>query len=192
MAKNKGMPDYSDIPLSSQEYWFYSISKRAKAANLDAIHDTVHEMARDEARHGKAFARYIPTSEHSPLKLALKSSRISSLTPLATPTARTGSGLALYKCMSNIFKISLDACLNVCYLNKRLYFKAVIRTSFFDNNSNNYYFLYFNKILTKVKSLSKLPRTERIALMPMWILTLILYAETVMKFWTFGWRMSFW
>lgn len=28
---------------------------RAKAANLDAIHDTVHEMARDEARHGKAF-----------------------------------------------------------------------------------------------------------------------------------------
>ncbi len=31
------------------------IAKRAKAANLDAIHDTVHEMARDEARHGKAF-----------------------------------------------------------------------------------------------------------------------------------------
>ena len=27
----------------------------AKAQNLDAIHDTVHEMARDEARHGKAF-----------------------------------------------------------------------------------------------------------------------------------------
>ena len=27
----------------------------AKALNLDAIHDTVHEMARDEARHGKAF-----------------------------------------------------------------------------------------------------------------------------------------
>lgn len=32
------------------------LAKRAKAANLDAIHDTVHEMARDEARHGKAFA----------------------------------------------------------------------------------------------------------------------------------------
>ena len=30
-------------------------AKRAKAANLEAIHDTVHEMARDEARHGKAF-----------------------------------------------------------------------------------------------------------------------------------------
>ena len=32
-----------------------SLAKRVKAANLDAIHDTVHEMARDEARHGKAF-----------------------------------------------------------------------------------------------------------------------------------------
>ena len=31
------------------------LAKRAKAANLDAIHDTVHEMAKDEARHGKGF-----------------------------------------------------------------------------------------------------------------------------------------
>ena len=31
------------------------IAKLAKSLNLDAIHDTVHEMARDEARHGKAF-----------------------------------------------------------------------------------------------------------------------------------------
>ena len=31
------------------------LAKRAKAQDLDAIHDTVHEMARDEARHGKAF-----------------------------------------------------------------------------------------------------------------------------------------
>ena len=31
------------------------LAKRAKALNLDAIHDTVHEMARDEARHGIAF-----------------------------------------------------------------------------------------------------------------------------------------
>ena len=31
------------------------LAKRAKALNLDAMHDTVHEMARDEARHGKAF-----------------------------------------------------------------------------------------------------------------------------------------
>ena len=34
----------------------FELAKLAKAANLDAIHDTVHEMARDEARHGKAFA----------------------------------------------------------------------------------------------------------------------------------------
>ena len=32
------------------------LAKMAKQLNLDAIHDTVHEMARDEARHGKAFA----------------------------------------------------------------------------------------------------------------------------------------
>ncbi|MBS5734832.1 MAG: NADH peroxidase [Clostridiales bacterium] len=32
------------------------LAVRAKKLGLDAIHDTVHEMARDEARHGKAFA----------------------------------------------------------------------------------------------------------------------------------------
>lgn len=31
------------------------IARRAKELNLDAIHDTVHEMAKDEARHGKGF-----------------------------------------------------------------------------------------------------------------------------------------
>ena len=31
------------------------IAKNAKAQNLDAIHDTVHEMAKDEARHGQGF-----------------------------------------------------------------------------------------------------------------------------------------
>ena len=31
------------------------IAKLAKAQGLDAIHDTVHEMARDEARHGQGF-----------------------------------------------------------------------------------------------------------------------------------------
>ena len=31
------------------------LAGRAKKANLDAIHDTVHEMAKDEARHGCAF-----------------------------------------------------------------------------------------------------------------------------------------
>ena len=34
----------------------FELAKMAKKLNLDAIHDTVHEMARDEARHGKAFA----------------------------------------------------------------------------------------------------------------------------------------
>ena len=31
------------------------IATLAKALNWDAIHDTVHEMAKDEARHGKGF-----------------------------------------------------------------------------------------------------------------------------------------
>ena len=31
------------------------IATKAKQLNLDAIHDTVHEMCKDEARHGKAF-----------------------------------------------------------------------------------------------------------------------------------------
>ena len=33
----------------------FDLAKMAKEHGLDAIHDTVHEMARDEARHGKAF-----------------------------------------------------------------------------------------------------------------------------------------
>ena len=32
-----------------------ALAKRAKELNLDAIHDTVHEMAKDEARHGRGF-----------------------------------------------------------------------------------------------------------------------------------------
>lgn len=31
------------------------LATRAKEENLDAIHDTVHEMCKDEARHGRAF-----------------------------------------------------------------------------------------------------------------------------------------
>ena len=33
-----------------------ALAAKAKQLNLDAIHDTVHEMAKDEARHGCAFA----------------------------------------------------------------------------------------------------------------------------------------
>ena len=32
---------------------------QAKQLNLDAIHDTVHEMAKDEARHGCAFEGFL-------------------------------------------------------------------------------------------------------------------------------------
>ena len=34
----------------------FEIAKKAKQLGYDAIHDTVHEMAKDEARHGAAFA----------------------------------------------------------------------------------------------------------------------------------------
>ena len=33
----------------------FELAKLCKKHNLDALHDTIHEMARDEARHGKAF-----------------------------------------------------------------------------------------------------------------------------------------
>lgn len=33
-----------------------ALATKAKEQNLDAIHDTVHEMCKDEARHGAAFA----------------------------------------------------------------------------------------------------------------------------------------
>ncbi|MCL1809108.1 MAG: NADH peroxidase [Clostridiales bacterium] len=36
-----------------------ALAKLAKELNLDAIHDTVHEMAKDEARHGKAFEGFL-------------------------------------------------------------------------------------------------------------------------------------
>ena len=32
-----------------------ALAKRAKELGYDAIHDTVHEMAKDEARHGAGF-----------------------------------------------------------------------------------------------------------------------------------------
>ena len=55
MARVAHREGYPEIGL----YWAtegkFELAKRAKAANLDAIHDTVHEMAKDEARHGKAF-----------------------------------------------------------------------------------------------------------------------------------------
>ncbi len=35
------------------------IARKAKELGLDAIHDTVHEMAKDEARHGRAFQGFL-------------------------------------------------------------------------------------------------------------------------------------
>ena len=52
VAHREGYPEIG-------EYWRRAAleeAEQAKELNLDAIHDTVHEMARDEARHGKAFA----------------------------------------------------------------------------------------------------------------------------------------
>ena len=37
----------------------FDLALCAKKNNLDAIHDTVHEMARDEARHGKALKGFL-------------------------------------------------------------------------------------------------------------------------------------
>ena len=56
MARVAHREGYPEIGL----YWEKAAyeeaeAKKAKELNLDAIHDTVHEMARDEARHGKAF-----------------------------------------------------------------------------------------------------------------------------------------
>ena len=42
--------------MMSEKYQFEKVLiDLCKKYNLDALHDTIHEMARDEARHGKAF-----------------------------------------------------------------------------------------------------------------------------------------
>ena len=52
MARIAHREGYPEIGL----YWEkVELATCAKKNNLDAIHDTVHEMARDEARHGKAL-----------------------------------------------------------------------------------------------------------------------------------------
>ena len=58
------LPEYSDVVASTPngetfveaiEKYSPIIAKKAKEQGLDAIHDTVHEMARDEARHGRGL-----------------------------------------------------------------------------------------------------------------------------------------
>ncbi len=43
-----------------------ALAKLAKEQNLDAIHDTVHEMAKDEARHGRAFQGLLKSTSAKP------------------------------------------------------------------------------------------------------------------------------
>ena len=52
IGKAEGVPQEIECGAYSGKL---DLAKKAKALNLDAIHDTVHEMAKDEARHGKAF-----------------------------------------------------------------------------------------------------------------------------------------
>ena len=50
MSRQADREGYPEVAEAFKRY-----ATRAKALNLDAIHDTVHEMCKDEARHGKGF-----------------------------------------------------------------------------------------------------------------------------------------
>ena len=56
MARQADREGYPEIAEAFKRYDKFRIAKNAKAAGFDAIHDTVHEMAKDEARHGAGFA----------------------------------------------------------------------------------------------------------------------------------------
>ena len=45
----------SDKETGSMQRTKLKIAKKEKELGLDAIHNTIHEMCKDEARHGKAF-----------------------------------------------------------------------------------------------------------------------------------------
>ena len=53
-ADREGYPEIAEAFGACEDK--FRIAKNAKAAGFDAIHDTVHEMAKDEARHGAGFA----------------------------------------------------------------------------------------------------------------------------------------
>ena len=50
--KNLEMRSEADCGATAGKF---ELAKRAKELGYDAIHDTIHEMAKDEARHGKGF-----------------------------------------------------------------------------------------------------------------------------------------
>ena len=51
MSRQADREGYPEIA----EAYKMRLARMAKEENLDAVHDTVHEMAKDEARHGKGF-----------------------------------------------------------------------------------------------------------------------------------------
>ena len=58
MARVADREGYPEVSAAFTKYAFEEAehaAKFAEAQNLDAIHDTVHEMAKDEARHGAGF-----------------------------------------------------------------------------------------------------------------------------------------
>ena len=55
MARQADREGYPEVSEAFRRYAYLEIAKVAKKLNLDAIHDTVHEMAKDEARHGAGF-----------------------------------------------------------------------------------------------------------------------------------------
>ena len=51
-ADREGYPEIAECGACEDKM---RLARLAKEQNLDAVHDTVHEMAKDEARHGKGF-----------------------------------------------------------------------------------------------------------------------------------------
>ena len=54
-TKNRNLELRAEAEVAGATAGKLELAKRAKELGYDAIHDTVHEMAKDEARHGKGF-----------------------------------------------------------------------------------------------------------------------------------------
>ena len=55
VAEREGYPEIAEAYKRYACEGKLMLAKRAKELGYDAIHDTVHEMAKDEARHGAGF-----------------------------------------------------------------------------------------------------------------------------------------